>query len=195
MAFGTDRSAETMWSLLSVCPLRPPTDVAIAAKSGWILSMLPPVVAVLGLLYCANFASVILGEVRNTHTKRNSILNRISGRDKGNLLHPAGYGETASLTLARAGRGHAWRKALRWPRKAIARFRAVSTRRRNADVVFRFAVDSPLERDGFEPSVPDRIYSAAMRSQVISRCSSLSPVRRGGGMRTMRSPSKRTPRT
>src|SRR3984957_1323139 len=92
MALGTDRSVETMWSLLSVCPLRPPTDVAVAVKSGWILSMLPPVVAVLGLLYCANFASVILGEVRNTHTKRNSILNRISGRDKGNLLHPAGYG-------------------------------------------------------------------------------------------------------
>src|ERR1700730_19434729 len=60
--------------------------------------MLPPVVAVLGLLYCANFASVILGEVRNTHTKRNSILNRISGRDKGNLLHPAGYGEIAAGT-------------------------------------------------------------------------------------------------
>jgi len=38
-------------------------------------------------------------------------------------------------------------------------------------------------------------YSAAIRSQVISRCSSLSPVRRGGGMRTIRSPSKRTPRT
>jgi Flp pilus assembly protein TadB len=48
--------------------LRPPTDVAVAVKSGWILSMLPPVVVVLGLLYCANFASVILGEVRNTHT-------------------------------------------------------------------------------------------------------------------------------
>ena len=46
-----------------------------------------------------------------------------------------------------------------------------------------------------ELPVPGRIYSAAMRSQVISRCSSLSPVRRGGGMRTMRSPSKRTPRT
>ena len=41
----------------------------------------------------------------------------------------------------------------------------------------------------------DELYSAAMRSQVISRCSSLSPARRGGGMRTMRSPSKRTPRT
>jgi hypothetical protein len=40
-----------MWPLLSVCPLRPPTDVAVAVKSGWILSMLPPVVAVLGLLY------------------------------------------------------------------------------------------------------------------------------------------------
>jgi len=34
--------------------LRPPTDVAVAVKSGWILSMLPPVVAVLGLLYCSN---------------------------------------------------------------------------------------------------------------------------------------------
>ncbi len=54
MALGTDRSVETMWSLLSVCPLRPPTDVAVAVKSGWILSVLPPVVAVLGLLYCAN---------------------------------------------------------------------------------------------------------------------------------------------
>jgi hypothetical protein len=43
-----------MWSLLSVCPLRPPTDVAVAVKSGWILSMLPPVAAVLGLLYCSN---------------------------------------------------------------------------------------------------------------------------------------------
>ncbi len=59
----------------------------------------------------------------------------------------------------------------------------------------RFARDSPLEEGGFELPVPGRIYSAAMRSQVISRCSSLSPVRRGGGMRTMRSPSKRTPRT
>ena len=103
MAFGTDRSAETMWSLLSVCPLRPPTDVAVAVKSGWILSMLPPVFAVLGLLYCANFASVILGEVRNTHTKRNSILNRISGRDKGNLLHPAGYGENGFPNLGPGG--------------------------------------------------------------------------------------------
>ena len=55
--------------------------------------------------------------------------------------------------------------------------------------------DCLLDRDGFELPVPGRIYSAAMRSQVISRCSSLSPVRRGGGMRTMRSPSKRTPRT
>jgi hypothetical protein len=44
----------------------------------------------------------------------------------------------------------------------------------------RFAADSPLEGDGFELPVPGRIYSAAMRSQVISRCSSLSPVRRGG---------------
>ena len=60
---------------------------------------------------------------------------------------------------------------------------------------FRFAIGSPLEGDGFELPVPGQIYSAAMRSQVISRCSSLSPVRRGGGMRTMRSPSKRTPRT
>jgi hypothetical protein len=41
--------------------------------------------------------------------------------------------------------------------------------------------DSPLEGDGFELPVPGRIYSAAMRSQVISRCSSLSPVRRSGG--------------
>ena len=60
---------------------------------------------------------------------------------------------------------------------------------------FRSLLDSPLEGDGFELPVPGRIYSAAMRSQVISRCSSLSPVRRGGGMRTMRSLSKRTPRT
>jgi hypothetical protein len=36
-----------------------------------------------------------------------------------------------------------------------------------------FAPDSPLEGDGFELPVPGRIYSAAMRSQVISRCSSL----------------------
>jgi hypothetical protein len=50
----------------------------------------------------------------------------------------------------------------------------------------KFATDSSLEGDGFELPVPGRIYSAAMRSQVISRCSSLSPVRRGGGMRTMR---------
>jgi hypothetical protein len=49
--------------------------------------------------------------------------------------------------------------------------------------------DSPVEEDGFELPVPGRSYSAAMRSQVISRCSSLSPVRRGGGMRIMRSPS------
>jgi hypothetical protein len=39
------------------------------------------------------------------------------------------------------------------------------------------------------------LYSAAMRSQVISRCFSLSPARCGGGMRTIGSPSKRTPRT
>ena len=38
-------------------------------------------------------------------------------------------------------------------------------------------------------------YSSAIRSQAISRCSSLSPVRRAGGDRIMRSPSKRTPRT
>jgi len=31
----------------------------------------------------------------------------------------------------------------------------------------RFAPDSPLEEDGFELPVPGRIYSAAMRSQVI----------------------------
>ncbi len=37
------------------------------------------------------------------------------------------------------------------------------------------------------------LYSAAMRSQVISRCSR--SRRRGGVMRTTRSPSKRTPRT
>ena len=40
-----------------------------------------------------------------------------------------------------------------------------------------------------------RRYSPAMRCQVISRCSSISPVRRGGGIRTMCSPSNRTPRT
>jgi len=39
-----------------------------------------------------------------------------------------------------------------------------------------------------------RPYSAAMRSHAISRYSSLSPARRGGGVRIMRSPSKRTPR-
>jgi hypothetical protein len=38
-------------------------------------------------------------------------------------------------------------------------------------------------------------YSAAMRSHAISRYSSLSPARRGGGVRIMRSPSKCTPRT
>jgi hypothetical protein len=40
------------------------------------------------------------------------------------------------------------------------------------------------------PPTNSQLYSAAMRSQMISRCSSLSPIRRGGGMRTMRSPSK-----
>ena len=35
----------------------------------------------------------------------------------------------------------------------------------------------------FELPVPGRIFSAAMRSQVISRCSSPSPVCRGGGTR------------
>ena len=59
----------------------------------------------------------------------------------------------------------------------------------------RWFANSPLEGDGFELPVPGRIYSAAMRSQVISRCSSTSPVWRGGGTRTMRSPTKRTPRT
>jgi hypothetical protein len=46
-----------------------------------------------------------------------------------------------------------------------------------------------------EAAPPDKFpaYSVAMRSQVISRCSPLSPMRRGGGMRTMRVPSKRTP--
>jgi len=34
-----------------------------------------------------------------------------------------------------------------------------------------------------------------MRSQIISRYSSRSPVRRGGGERIMRPSSKRTPRT
>jgi hypothetical protein len=36
-----------------------------------------------------------------------------------------------------------------------------------------FVLDSLLEEDRFELPVPGRIYSAAMRSQVISRCSSL----------------------
>jgi hypothetical protein len=45
-------------------------------------------------------------------------------------------------------------------------------------------------------SCTSRPYSAAMRSHAISRYSSLlAPVRRGGGVRIMRSPSKRTPRT
>ena len=39
MAFGTDRSAFTDPSLASVCPLRPPVAVAVAVKSGLILSM------------------------------------------------------------------------------------------------------------------------------------------------------------
>ena len=47
-----------------------------------------------------------------------------------------------------------------------------------ADTFEWFVRDSSLEGDGFELPVPGRIYSAAMRSQVISRCSSLSPVRR-----------------
>jgi hypothetical protein len=55
--------------------------------------------------------------------------------------------------------------------------------------------DQPLVRATKTFTQADELYSAAMRSQVISRCSSLSPARRGGGMRTMRSPSKRTPRT
>ena len=75
------------------------------------------------------------------------------------------------------------------PHSVLMGFRRKATSLRERDE------NSPLEGDGFELPVPGRIYSAAMRSQVISRCSSLSPVRRGGGMRTMRSPSKRTPRT
>ena len=55
--------------------------------------------------------------------------------------------------------------------------------------------DRPLVHTTKRFTSTDELYSAAMRSQVISRCSSLSPARRGGGMRTMRSPSKRTPRT
>src|SRR5258708_33434487 len=39
MAFGTGRSALTGPWLASVCPLRPPVAVAVAVKSGFILSM------------------------------------------------------------------------------------------------------------------------------------------------------------
>jgi hypothetical protein len=39
IACGTDRSALTIPSLDSVCPLRPPVAVAVAVKSGLILSM------------------------------------------------------------------------------------------------------------------------------------------------------------
>ena len=59
----------------------------------------------------------------------------------------------------------------------------------------RLRTDSPLEGGGFELPVPGRIYSAAMRSQVISRSSSRSAVWRGGGTTTMCSPTKRIPCT
>src|SRR5262245_50923452 len=39
MAFGTDRSAFTVPSAASVCPLRPPVAVAVAVKSGLIASI------------------------------------------------------------------------------------------------------------------------------------------------------------
>jgi hypothetical protein len=45
MAFGTDRSAFTEPSLASVCPLRPPVAIAVAVKSGLILSMAQPLLA------------------------------------------------------------------------------------------------------------------------------------------------------
>jgi hypothetical protein len=53
---------------------------------------------------------------------------------------PEQYGHVCRPALGDAGAGH-------------------PTRHRNVDVVFRFAADSLLEGDGFEPSVP-RVMTA-----------------------------------
>ena len=55
----------------------------------------------------------------------------------------------------------------RYDRDASSDGRA--TRHRNVDVVFRFAHDSPLEGDGFEPSVPRQIFSAARTCTIEPR--------------------------
>ena len=105
-------------------------------------------------------------------------------------------GSPVSISFFRKGRGRAepssWATSVGASPSQPARFQLSARVRLPAQ---RFVPDAPLEGGGFELPVLGRIYSAAMRSQVISRCSSLSPVRRGGGMRTMRSPSKRTART
>jgi hypothetical protein len=116
----------------------------------------------------------------------------------GSLSQQNSHDSVSVLAPRRAG----WRRIGARRSPTAARFDGRATPHRNVDVVFRFASDSPLEGDGFEPSVPgakEPVFVAESDAGDRTRSAKRSGLAAGGneirtvGTAVKERPFRRTP--